>query len=487
MNAERPNILFVVLDTVRAKNISAYGHHRETTPFLDRFSEEATRYRRAYAPAPWTTPSHASMFTGTYRVTHQTDREMERLTPDLPTLAELLASDGYHTVGFSNNAHVSPRFDFDRGFDQFEFNFESYNEPFDRGVSISEIRSHTGSGAFHRQLLEALRFIRERDGSLPRTALNWVYRKASEADVVSNHDRGAASTAQFVKRYVQNADSGPFFMYLNYMEAHAPYQAPEQYQYQYVEEPSVTGWGDSQADYFNGSVPNQERKLEDLKDQYDGCIRYLDAQMENLIGILRANNVLENTIVVITSDHGEAFGEHSLYEHKIGVYDELTHVPLWIRHPEGKSKTVQKPVSNRWLFPTLLELAGVSTPDHAVSTTLTDPASPGFAIESEGLPYEDVEYGTALSDRFEEPHLAYVDREKEQKLIRYDRDGSYELYPIGNESDDVSERFPERIQELSDRLEDLLRSANHSTRSDDDDTFEVDERTREHLRELGYR
>ena len=217
MGSAQPNIVCVVLDTVRAKNLSAYGYSRETTPFLEQFGDEANTYRRAYAPAPWTTPSHASIFTGTYRITHQTDRSLERLTPDLPTLAELLADSGYHTVGFSNNAHVSPRFDFDRGFDRFEFNYNSYNEPFEDGVSISELRTQTGDGSFPRKATEAVRHIRNQDGSLPKTAFNWIYRKASEADMISNHDRGAASTNQFVKRYLRNADEEPFFMYLNHL------------------------------------------------------------------------------------------------------------------------------------------------------------------------------------------------------------------------------------------------------------------------------
>lgn len=487
MDSTPPNILLVVLDTVRRKNLSAYGYDRETTPFLDEFSDNAITYQRAYSPAPWTRPSHASLFTGTYAVTHQTNREIERLTPDLPTLAELLAAGGYETVGFSNNAYISPRFDFDRGFDEFTFNIESYNEPLDGGLSISELRSHTGDGPFHREAISALRYIQNNGGSIPQTALNWLYRKASEADLISPRDRGAVSTNEFVSDYLEGSADDPFFLFLNYMEGHAPYQAPDEYQYKYVEDPVVTGWGNAQAQYFNQEIHNQEQKVAALEDQYDGCIRYLDAQIKELVQMLRRNSVLEDTFLVITSDHGELFGEWGLYEHKVGVYDEVTNVPLWIRPPGGESDVVDAPVSIRWLFPTLLQTAGVSVPEHAVSGNLLDPTDTAPIIESEGLPYETVEFGTTVPEKFRSSHQAYVDPQEERKAVQYDHDGSVELYPLGDESRDIADESPDSASTLAERLTTSLTEARQEPRTDADVPVEVEEEIRDHLADLGYK
>jgi len=481
---DRPNIVFVVLDTVRAANLSAYGYNRDTSPFLDRFAQRSIDYRHAYAPAPWTTPSHASMFTGTYVVTHQTNRDNEHLNPDLPTLAELFQEADYETIGFSNNAHVSPDFDFDRGFEEFVFNTESYNEPLDAAVTVSQVRSYTDNEPIHKQALQALQYIRENDGSISKTTLNWLYRKASETNLVSNRDRGAARTNDFVEQYLQDADERPFFLYLNYMEGHAPYQCPDEYQYRYVADPAVSEWG-SQADYFGDQVLNQESKVSDLKNQYDGCISYLDSKIEELVDLLKTYDCFTDTLVVITSDHGEVFGEWGLYEHKAGLYDELTHVPLLVNPPEDDRQTIDDPVSVRWLFPTLLEAADIPVPNHVVSADLRKPSNEPIILESEGLPYGDNVYESSLSPKFSQPHQGCV--MDGQKLIRYEWDDSVEMFDIDNESVDITSKRTDQVEWLSEAMNVRLRENRRPIRSDKDGTNKVAEETREHLRELGYR
>lgn len=480
---DRPNILLIVLDTVRAKNLSVYGYDRDTTPFFEEFSEQSITYERAYSPAPWTTPSHASMFTGTYVAEHQTDRDNERLTPDFPTLAELLGKHGYETVGFSNNAHVSPDFEFDRGFDTFVFNGESYNEPLDGGVSVSQIRSNVEDGPFHRQAAEAVRYVRENDGSLTKTGLNWLYRKGVEAGIFSSSDRGATSTNLFVEEFLDDRSDEPFFMFLNYMEGHAPYQAPDRYQYRYNEDPSVSDWW-PQEKYFAQQADDQERKVSDLLDQYDGCIRYLDAMLEELVETLKRRDCLDDTLIVVTSDHGEAFGEWGLYEHKAGVYNELTRVPLFIKTTEQRSELRDEPVSCRWLFPTLLRAGGVSVPDHAVDADLLSQDRRPVVAESEGLPYGDDVFESSLPRKFASPHQGYVDGT--QKLIRYETD-DVELYDLEDESADAAIEDDDRKAQLCERLEAILPDRNRTARSDADREVEIADETLEHLHELGYR
>jgi len=483
MQQGRPNIIWIVLDTVRAGNTTCYGYERNTTPFLKSLADESLFYSHAFSSAPWTTPSHTGMFTGTLSVAHQTDRSNERLTPDLPSLATLLGEAGYRTVGFSNNAHVSPDFDFDRGFDYFQFNTESYNEPLDGGVPVSRVRSNTGDGPWYEQFDEALQYIRDQNGSVIKTVGNWIYRKASENGWVGHSDRGAASTNEFVRKFLSNLNDQPFFLYLNYMEGHAPYQSPDEFQYRYTDNPSVSHWS-SQEDYFGQVVDDQEQKINALRDQYDGCISYLDSKIEGLIEILRRKNQFSNSMVVVTSDHGEAFGEWGLYEHKAGLYNELTHVPLIINPPKSESIDISIPVSNRWLFSTSLKQAGVDVPDHAIDADLLDPSPKPVLMESEGLPYSDWVYDNGVPNRFSKPHEAIVMDNK--KYIQYQNNDA-QLFEIQRESQNNQRFDVEESDAMKSKLQELLTEATRPTRSDSCSDDTITEETRSQLRELGYR
>lgn len=484
MKAENPNIVFIVLDTVRASNLSLFGYDRNTTPFLKKFADESIHFQRAYSPAPWTTPSHASMFTGTYVATHLTDRSNKRLTPDLSTLPELMNDAGYKTVGFSNNAHLSSDFDFDRGFEDFVFNGESYNEPFDGGVPVSRVRANTGNGSFYRQAFNSIRFVRDRPESLVRTSCNWIYRKLSEMGYISNVDRGAATTNNFVDEYLQRKGDKPFFMFLNYMEAHAPYQSPDEYLHRYVDSPSVSEW-ESVADYLDQQVAEKSQKVGDLQDQYDGCIRYLDSKISELIEIFKMHDCFDESLIIITSDHGEAFGEHGLYEHKGGLYDELTHVPLLINTPSQRTSTIEKPVSCRWLFPTLLAEADIKIPDYSESTNLLSNDSNSVVIESEGIPYDESIDEMKIQPHFCDRHQGLIKDGK--KLIQYDWDNEIELYDIGNETDDMRNKYPDKVQKMVDELDRTLDENKRNGRSDKDEKISISGDTLDHLRELGYR
>lgn len=484
MNMGQPNIIWIILDTVRAKNLSLHGYERETTPFLESFAENSLFYPRAYSPAPWTTPSHGGMFTGTYRVAHQTDRGNERLTPDLPSIASLLSDAGYTTVGFSNNAHVSPDFDFDRGFDRFIFNTEAYNEPLSNGVPITQVRSHVGDGPFHEQVRDAFGYITDRDESTVKTIGNWLYCKAAETGLRDRNDRGAESANEFVREFVSDIRDQPFFMYLNYMEGHAPYQAPFEYQYKYCDSSPISNWG-TQKDYFAQKVPNQEQKVRALEDQYDGCISYLDAKIAELIQILRDQKLFKDSLVVITSDHGEAFGEWGLYEHKAGLYDELTRVPLILNPPTADSGEISQPVSTRSLFLTSLLRAEADVPDHAVGVNLLDPIPDPVVLESEGLPYEDWGSEEEPLRKFTGPHEALIRDQK--KYISYDVIGDSELFGIDAESPESSQSDPETCDEMSSDLDQLLNEQAKPDRTDADGTDGITAETQEQLRTLGYR
>lgn len=478
--AGAPNVVLVVLDTVRARNLSCYGYERRTTPFLEGFARENVVAERAYAPSEWTPTSHASLFTGSYPWVHQTGRESNRLAPGMTTLAGTLSEVGYETVGFSNNTYVSPTFDFDRGFDTFEFNSAAFGEPFDDGVPVQEIRKHV-DGAKRMQVLGALEYVHESDGSLVPTFGNWLYKKAFDLGVVTPSDSGSEQALEFVDRWLQGRKSGqPFFLFLNLMEGHTPYQAPGKHRDRFDPPTDRVGWEDL-GGFYSGNVENQDGELMSLLDRYDGSISYLDSVLRRLSTLLAERNAIDDTMVIITGDHGEHFGEHDLYGHVAGLYNELIRVPLLVRTPNGRSDEISEPVSIQWLMPTVLKLAGAQLPEHCVDTSLFADETPPVFAETRPLELE-VQIPREVS-RLESKARACI--QDGCKLVTA-VDGTYhELYEIDDlsESDDVSSARSETVEEYREQLSQKVRSSNPVSHEDD---IAMDEGTREQLERLGY-
>jgi arylsulfatase A-like enzyme len=280
---DTPNVLLIVLDTVRAQSLSLYGHVRPTSPNLERLAETGVTFERAIATAPWTVPSHASMFTGRFpnelSVTFQ-----KPLDSTYPTLAELFTNRGYLTAGFSANlGYCSYETGLNRGF----IHYEDYRVSFDQIFASSSL---------YRAITNSNDHIRKVGASLSRKSAEQI-------------------NSDFL-RWLTPETGRPFFAFLNYFDAHAPYLPPE---------PIGTKSGSEQTDL----------------DLYESCIEYLDHQIGLLFDELESRDLLRNTLVIITSDHGEQFGEHNLHEHGNSVYMPLLHVPLLIlfpsRVPTGKN------------------------------------------------------------------------------------------------------------------------------------------------------
>ena len=282
----KPNVIIIVLDTVRARNLSCYGYERKTTPNLD--DMDIVRFKNAFAPANATVPSHASLFTGSYRSIHQTTFDNKMLNPNLPTLAELLSANGYQTLGFSNNIHVSSLFNFDRGFDELEFNEGAYGEPFG-GVPLQLIRQHIEGDTIPERMIEIIQYIRESDGSFPRTTASWLYKKATEAKIVTWGDRGAQKAYKYLDSSLPSDDQ-PFFMFFNLMEGHMLFLAPDQYLNRFDPGIERNVWGNFE-ELHEHSIKDSDRIVGGLFDKYDGCISYLDTVVDRMVTNLRERDI----------------------------------------------------------------------------------------------------------------------------------------------------------------------------------------------------
>ena len=319
---DAPNIVLLILDTVRASSLSLYGYTRHTTPVLDALAGEATVFDAAFSVAPWTAPSHASMMTGLWASQAGADY-LNPMHDTLTTVAQLLAKQGYATGGFmANTGYAGYQLGISRGFSHYE------DFPFSwRQALWSTTLSQTGSG---RLLLEALE-----DGE------RWKIRNAlTRPNLRTETVRKAESqsAADIARHFFAWRDGGvrrPYFAMLNFMDAHAPYEPPDGFR----------------ARYNDGKTE---------RDRYDGGIAYEDSVIGTIVDRLRARGDLDHTVLIVTSDHGEQFGEHGLDSHGNSLYLPLLHVPLLVRAP-GRVPAGQRVadlVSLRDLAATLVELGG---------------------------------------------------------------------------------------------------------------------------------
>lgn len=324
-----PNVLLIILDTVRARSLSGYGNPRETTPNLDRLASEGALFEAAYSTAPWTLPSHGSLFTG--RLPHGLSTGYRTpLDDEHPVIAELLRAAGYRTGAFVANLHYATgETGILRGFDrrvdhkvtirQLLFNANILQTQFARRIVWSLQDRDL------RQLLDALvRFEFANDERLPHYDRKWAPRVNAEFLGWLDAEVGPER---------------PFFAFLNYFDAHYPYRPPPEFD-----------------TYDSAGVT---RPL----DLYEGSLRYLDHHLGRLFDELDSRGLLNETLVVVTSDHGEHFGEHRLWRHGEGVYAPVTWVPMLARLPGSvpAGRRVETPVSIADLPATISDLVGLSS------------------------------------------------------------------------------------------------------------------------------
>ena len=335
VSSRAANVLLLLLDTVRASSLSVYGYSKETTPYLEQLGARGVVFDRAIATSPWTLPSHVSLFTG--RLPYEFSAGF--LTPyegEYATLAERLSARGYVTAGFvANLAYCGYESGIHRGFLRYE----------DYRISPSEFLLSTALGR--------------------RIALSRLLRRIVGYHDVLNEKDAVDVTSDFLRWVNRRPQERPFFAFLNYIDAHEPYMPPARYEERFGS-PAVRRndlnthhiWGATRPDRHLMSPEEVGAEL----GAYDGTIAHIDEQIGVLLGALREEGILRNTLVVVVSDHGEQFGEHDLHLHGNSLYLPALHVPMMFvfeeRVPEGSRIPV--PVSIRDVPATVMSLLGLT-------------------------------------------------------------------------------------------------------------------------------
>ena len=319
----KPSFVVVVLDTVRADHTSAYGYHRETTPNLARLSTRGVRFERAYATGHWSLPSHASLFTGLFTSHHGAHNEHLALDPQFPTLAEVLARHGYETANFTGNAWIGPGTGMTRGFQL----------------------SHESWRSYHVDIM---------------LLANRVY----YALLAPDWDKGGAESVAGIRRWLSERDgTRPYFLFVNFYEPHGPYQhVPRVFRRRFTDSDLSLRALEAVGTRIMTATQNGHRLSdEDVatgRDLLDGAIAAADASLGEVLEL-----VGEDPIVVVVSDHGELFGEHTLFGHSNTLYEPLIRIPMVMAGgtlPRGS--VAQEVVSLVDIMPTLLAMAGIRAP-----------------------------------------------------------------------------------------------------------------------------
>lgn len=316
-SAASPDVLLLILDTVRARNLSLYGYDLPTTPVLDSLAGSSAVFDAAFAPSSWTLPSHSSMFTGLRPFETRTDW-LVPLDATAPVLAERFASAGYATAGFvANLVYTQEESGLARGFQHYV----------DHRLSIPQILMTS--------LLMQVPIIQEsmsaRSWPALRDALTRFQWRRPRFPYFQR--KPARLVVDEFLRWESTRDR-PYFAFLNFFDAHEPYGAPGPWRRPGAAAPTPM-------------------------ERYDGGIARIDARIGVLLDSLRARGTLDRTIIIVTSDHGEQFGEHGLSGHGNGLYRQVLSIPLLIRAPDrlGAGVREQTAVTLQDLGATVLDLA----------------------------------------------------------------------------------------------------------------------------------
>jgi len=490
----KPNVVLITLDTTRADHLSCYGYPRKTTPYLDQLAQESVVFTNAYTPSSWTLPAHASLFTGMYPAKHGsrvnadfTRYLLDRYGAELQgnssidtqgfaeqsviylgeeniTLAERLSAEEYATAGVISGPWCLKKFGLAQGFDFYDDTL--YNPDYDATYfTLARMIS-----AFLSPLDLITRYGIENWGKtafqVNKIAINWLE-----------------------KNYTQ-----PFLLFLNYFDPHHHYSPPVPFDRFFLDDATTILEAFKNPKGTLGMIKGQRRLIHSVMSQehelseaekdalvslYDGEIRYLDSYLHRLFQTLKKLNIYENSMIIITSDHGESFGNHDIMTHGFSLYQEEIRVPLIIKFPSSKPYTgiVEDPVSLVDVLPTTLSTLELSLPEDVQGKVLPAQERPIIA-ESYNNWRKILLYG----NRFNRDLRVII--EGAFKYI-WGTNGC-ELYNIESdprEQHNLIEEMPDKARAMEAMLDDWL---NSFTPVSSHKFTTIDKETEESLRALGY-
>jgi arylsulfatase A-like enzyme len=430
------NVIFVCIDALRADHLGCYGYEKDTSCNIDAFAKENLFFENGYSTTAWTFPSHFSMFTSRYA--NRNDLliypAVRRFSDSYVTLAEKLKSAGYKTAAFVGGGWMAKGLGYEQGFDT----YVTYGRRFE----------HNQPALFR-----------------------WLANHASEK----------------------------FFLFIHGFNTHRPYDAPEALKHKFINEADIPDecrgitFADKQPQKF--ICLKTEKGVDYMCSQYDAEIFYVDILMKRLFDELKKNNLYDNSIIIITSDHGEELLDHGKLDHVNTLYQELIKVPLIIRLPGRGGKTVKSKASNLNLLPTLLDILGISYAKADIHGKSMRPLLNGDEKDSDIFALTGITGKIALKYEKGPYILLSIIREKLKLIltIRHDKSRTYELYDLEKdprERNNLIEnpQYKTRVDLLKALIDDQAQRIDLKLNlyEIEDTVSELSEETLKQLRSLGY-
>lgn len=431
----RPDVIVYMIDTLRADHLGIYGYPRPTSPEIDRFAADATLFLDAQAQTSWTRTAVVSLFTGLLPQVHGVNRRDDALSAEVDTLAELLSTAGYETLGFYTNGNVDAAFGLDQGFDHYQY-----------------LRESRERWSFHQ---------------LSDTVNEWAF--------------------EWLDALAPRGEREPFLLYLHATDPHAPYTPPDDLYRQFaagVER--ERGYVDEVHDISAGRREAPPGTAEAWRDLYDGEIAFVDRHFGRLLDRLRALDLYESTLVVLLSDHGEEFGEHGGWEHGKTLYGEQLRVPLLIKLPEGQGagRRVSSRANQIDVLPTVLDYLRIAPPVLDGRSLLPEI----FGLRPEGWKADPSFAYLRLGERHarsvvEQGFKLIIDDQQQRSAL------ASQLFDVGvdpAETRELGRLHPIERGFLGQRLEHLELDLKRRNRGIDPTAATLDDALRERLEALGY-
>ena len=438
-----PNVLLVVIDTLRGDALQQVGAPDSPTPTLAALIREGTFFTHARSTSAWTVPAHASIFTGLFPTSHNAHNESRALPSEAVTLAELL-SPTHQTAAFCENPHLTRGKQFDQGFEVFRNTWPK-----------------RGPEGWRRKMTD-------------RLVLEWL----------ESRD-----------------ENRPFFLFLNYMDPHLPYRPPRSFERRYLRD--VGGELADRMRTFDDNAARRviagqeqlgEAELSTLRNLYAAEVAFADSRLGQVVAALRSRDWLDKTLVVVVGDHGENIGDHGLMEHQLCLYETLLRVLMILRLPGEIPADTRRldPVQLVDLFPTILDLAGVAEahrPAQEGRSLVRGPIEDERSVIAEYmLPLNQQRiYARELPDFDFDPFMRRLQsiQKGSQKLIlaRGEPQELYDLEKDPKENDNRIDRDPETVRRL---LAELAGWQENRPEPLEITPGRLDKETLESLRKLGY-
>ncbi|MFB6209479.1 MAG: sulfatase [Candidatus Nanohaloarchaea archaeon] len=431
------NVVFIVTDAMRRDRVGAYNNEVDFTGSIDKFAEEATIFEDAVSNSSWTLPSHASFFTGIYPWEHYATQRNLELKVEKDTLAERFSEEGYKTYCYSINGFLRPHSGLLKGFDRWgSFKIS------DRFSTLVKLKA------------KAEKWLASDD--------SWLKKKLmSIGDYFYHYKQGEMRETEKImeeaRRTVTGSDN--FFLFMNLMDPHVPYFPPEEYRKKHSgPEPSQICQDNSE--YYSGK---KEADFNEISRIYNASIDYMDDQIGEFFDFLKKQDIWDDTVIVLVSDHGQLLGEEGHYGHQYSVHEKLVQVPLIVK---GAGRDVlEEQVELRELYDLIQGWAG-----------LAEKETPGTEIAKGGYEFPDMMRQRIPEDRIEELYRRHTfARKSDHKVVRSETEkGEVERREIKLEEGDKD------FSDLRDEVPEF------ETQGNGEKLHDKDEEVKKKLRDLGY-